>query len=127
MNNVNGLIFTIIYLIEKLAKNYIDNAKNDIKNGAKVTFNNKFARIHVESVTPSKKVYSAEEQEKLDKFIATLHPIEQPKTKRVEVDDIAEIATNIAGNTFTTMLETLQQDSNKWLAKAAAKVMAKMQ
>lgn len=116
MKNVNVKLFALKYkLIQKLTKS-LENDKEAIKNGAKLTME-KYA--NVKQVECTRKAYSKEAQEKLDKF-AQENGIEKQETKyiRIEIDNISiEIDKEV-----DKVIETLENTNDKTMQKVASKV-----
>ena len=116
MKNVNAKIFALKYKLLKAITNSLEKDKNAIKEGAKITFEN-YCKIQLVNCT--KKSYSKEDQEKLDKF-AQENGIEKQETTYTRID-IDGIPTEI-DDKVNEILATLEDSNDKDIKRVASKV-----
>ena len=116
MKTVNAKLFAIIYTLIRVLTKKLDEMKKSIIEGADITFKD-FADIKVVECT--KKAYSKEAQEMLDKY-AKENGLEKVETKylRVEIDHIDTIAEETANK----VIAELEDSNDKLIKRVATKV-----
>lgn len=117
MKNINAKLFALKYKLLKKLNASIENDKNAIKNGAKITFEN-YCKIQI--VECSKKSYSKEDQEKLDKF-AQENGITKQETKylRIDIDNVPTEIDDKVDNIFTMLEDSNDKDIKRVASKVA--------
>lgn len=116
MKIVNAKLFALKYKLLKKLNASLEKDKEAIKENAKITFD-KYAKIQLVECT--KRSYSKEDQEKLDKF-AQENGIVKQETKYIRID-IDNIPTEV--DTKVDKILTMLEDSNdKMIKKVASKV-----
>jgi len=116
MKTINAKLFALKYKLLKKLNASLEKDKEAIKENAKITFD-KYAKIQIIECT--KKSYSKEDQEKLDKF-AQENGIVKQETKYLRID-IDNIATEI-DEKVDEILEYLEDNNDKLIKKVASKV-----
>ena len=116
MKVVNAKLFALKYKLLKKLNASLEKDKNAIKENAKITFD-KYAKIQLVECT--KRSYSKEDQEKLDKF-AQENGIVKQETKYLRID-IDNIATEI-DEKVDEILTMLEDSNDKMIKKVASKV-----
>ena len=116
MKTVNAKIFAIKYKLAKMLNASLEKDKNAIKEGAKITQEN-YCKIQIVECT--KKSYTKEQQEIIDKF-AQEKGFEKQETKylRIDIDNISTEVDNKVNEIFTT----LENDNDKIIKRVASKV-----
>ena len=116
MKIVNAKLFALKYKLLKKLNASLEKDKNAIKENAKITFD-KYAKIQLVECT--KRSYSKEDQEKLDKF-AQENGIVKQETKYLRID-IDNIATEI-DEKVDEILEYLEDSNDKDIKRVASKM-----
>jgi len=116
MKIVNAKLFALKYKLLKKLNASLEKDKEAIKENAKITFD-KYAKIQVIECT--KKSYSKEDQEKLDKFAQENGMVKQ-ETKYIRID-IDNIPTEV-DEKVDEILEYLEDNNDKLIKKVASKV-----
>ena len=119
MKIVNAKIFAFKYWLIKKLNASLENDKKAIKEGATITFKD-YCKIQVVECT--KKSYTKEAQEKIDKFAEENH-LEKVETKYTRID-IDKIPIDIE-NDVNEMLEIIENNSNDRVATRVASAVAK--
>lgn len=116
MKKVNAKIFALKYKLLKVLTNSIEKDKNAIKEGAEITYKD-YAKIKlVDCVRTS---YSKEDQKKLDEYASKMLISKQvTHYTRIDIDNIpTEVDDKV-----NEILDTLENNNDKVIAKAASKV-----
>lgn len=113
MKTVNAKIFAIKYKLAKMLNASLEKDKNAIKEGAKITFEN-YCKIQIVECT--KKSYTKEQQEIIDKF-AKENGLEKQETKYIRID-IDKIPTEV-DDKVNEIINTLENDNDKVITKVA--------
>jgi hypothetical protein len=116
MQKVNAKIFALKYKLLKVLTNSIEKDKNAIKEGAEITYKD-YAKIKlVDCVRTS---YSKEDQKKLDEYASKMLISKQvTHYTRIDIDNIpTEVDDKV-----NEILDTLENNNDKVIAKAASKV-----
>lgn len=116
MKKVNAKIFALKYKLLKVLTNSIEKDKNAIKEGAEITYKD-YAKIKlVDCVRTS---YSKEDQKKLDEYASKMLISKQvTHYTRIDIDNIPiEVDDKV-----NEILDTLENNNDKVIAKAASKV-----
>lgn len=113
MKTVNAKIFAIKYKLAKMLNASLEKDKNAIKEGAKITRNN-YCKIQIVECT--KKSYTKEAQEIIDKF-AKENGLEKQETKYIRID-IDKIPTEV-DDKVNEIINTLENDNDKVITKVA--------
>ena len=116
MKTVNAKIFAIKYKLAKMLNASLEKDKNAIKEGAKITFEN-YCKIQIVECT--KKSYTKEAQEIIDKF-AKENGLEKQETKYIRID-IDKIPTEV-DDKVNEIINTLENDNDKDIKRIASKV-----
>lgn len=116
MKTINAKLFALKYKLLKVLTNSLEKDKNAIKEGATITRKD-YCKIQLVNCT--KKSYSKEDQEKLDKF-AQENGIEKQETTYIRID-IDEIPTEI-DDKVNEILTTLEDSNDKDIKRVASKV-----
>lgn len=116
MQKVNAKIFALKYKLLKVLTNSIEKDKNAIKEGAEITYKD-YAKIQlIDCVRTS---YSKEDQKKLDEYASKMLISKQvTHYTRIDIDNIpTEVDDKV-----NEILDTLENNNDKVIAKAASKV-----
>ena len=116
MKTVNAKIFAIKYKLAKMLNASLEKDKNAIKEGAKITRNN-YCKIQIVECT--KKSYTKEAQEIIDKFEKE-NGLEKQETKNIRID-IDKIPTEV-DDKVNEIINTLENDNDKVITKVASAV-----
>lgn len=116
MKTVNAKIFAIKYKLAKMLNASLEKDKNAIKEGAKITRND-YCKIQIVECT--KKSYTKEAQEIIDKF-AKEKGFEKQETKYIRID-IDKIPTEV-DDKVNEIINTLENDNDKDIKRVASKV-----
>lgn len=116
MKTVNARWLAFKYKLAKKLNASIENDKNAIKEGAKITFEN---YCKIQKVECSRKSYSKEIQQELEEY-AKSKGYEKQETKyiRIDIDDIP----NETDTQVEQAFNTLENSNNILIAKVANRV-----
>ena len=116
MKTVNAKIFALKYKLLKRLNASIEKDKNAIKEGAEITRKD-YCKIQIVECT--KKSYTKEQQETLDKY-AQENGFEKQETTYIRID-IDNIPTEI-DNKVDEIFNTLEDSNDKDIKRVASKV-----
>ena len=119
MKNVNAKLYAIKYKLKKMLEDSLTKDNEAIKNGAKITQQD-YAKIQIVECT--KKVYTKEAQEMIEKF-AEEKGLEKQEKKylRIDVDKIDKTAEETAEKIFTILEDSNDKDIKRVASKVASK------
>lgn len=117
MKKVNAKLFALKYKLLKRLNASIEKDKDAIKEGAEITFKD-YCKIQL--VECSKKTYTKEQQEMLDKY-AEENGFEKQETKyiRIDIDNVPKEVDNKVDEIFTTLEDSNDKDIRRVASKVA--------